>query len=157
MPTLERLPKTIPVIAQPEAAARIAPLGFKDVTAIKPGQELPIAGGRLRVRATAGALVGPPWSARQNGFVLREAAGEGVARPASLYYEPHCGGWRWGLHECVSVVVDVRPWLRRGGLCWGMGSLQRPPTVAAESEGAVLPTLLLLKGRPPSPLPMRPH
>ncbi|KIY92651.1 hypothetical protein MNEG_15311 [Monoraphidium neglectum] len=68
MPTLERLPKTIPVIAQPEAAARIAPLGFKDVTAIKPGQELPIAGGRLRVRATAGALVGPPWSARQNGF-----------------------------------------------------------------------------------------
>lgn len=35
---------------------------------------------------SAGALVGPPWSKRQNGFVLRE----GVPQAASLYYEPHC-------------------------------------------------------------------
>jgi hypothetical protein len=99
MPTLKRLPKTLPVIAQPEAAARIAPLGFTDVRTIAPGGSLDACGGRLRVRATAGALVGPPWSARQNGFVLEEV---GVGRPASLYYEPHCGeacgrffgGWR---------------------------------------------------------------
>lgn len=88
MPTLEKLPRTIPVIAQPEAAARIAPLGFKNVTPISPGQTLATVGGKVNVTATAGALVGPPWSARQNGFVLREVGGE---RPASLYYEPHCG------------------------------------------------------------------
>lgn len=34
----------------------------------------------------AGALVGPPWSKRQNGYVMRE----GTPQPASLYYEPHC-------------------------------------------------------------------
>ena len=38
-----------------------------------------------------GALVGPPWSKRQNGYVLREAAGGGSGSAgASLYYEPHC-------------------------------------------------------------------
>jgi hypothetical protein len=88
MPTLERLPKSIPVIAQPEAAARIAPLGFTDVRTIAPGASLDACGGRLRVTATAGALVGPPWSARQNGYVLQEL---GAARPTRLYYEPHCG------------------------------------------------------------------
>jgi len=93
MPTLKSLPKSIPIIAQPEAAARIAPLGFTDVRTLAPGQALEALGGRLRVRATAGALVGPPWSARQNGFVVEEV---GVARPARLYYEPHCGALGWG-------------------------------------------------------------
>ena len=35
---------------------------------------------------TSGALVGPPWSKRQLGVVIRETAPGG----ASLYYEPHC-------------------------------------------------------------------
>jgi hypothetical protein len=90
MPTLAALPKSIPVIAQPEAAARIAPLGFTNVTTIAPGEAREACGGKLRVRATAGALVGPPWSQRQNGFVIEEVGGE---RPASLYYEPHCGAF----------------------------------------------------------------
>lgn len=71
MPTLERLPKHIPIIAQAEAAERIRPLGFKSLTVIKHGETLQLCGGRLQLTATAGALVGPPWSMRQNGYVLR--------------------------------------------------------------------------------------
>ena len=34
----------------------------------------------------AGALVGPPWSKRENGFIFKETVPNGI----SLYYEPHC-------------------------------------------------------------------
>jgi len=44
------------------------------------------AGGGLRVTATSGALVGPPWQRRENGYVLRPVQ-EGAA--PSLYLEPH--------------------------------------------------------------------
>lgn len=71
IPTLTAFPKHIPIIAHPEAAERIRPLGFQSLTTIKPGQSMQICGDRLQLTATAGALVGPPWSARQNGFVLR--------------------------------------------------------------------------------------
>lgn len=81
MPTLERLPKHIPIIAQAEAADRIRPLGFKSLTTIGHGQSMPLCDGKLQLTATAGALVGPPWSTRQNGYVLRVggAAGCGAA------------------------------------------------------------------------------
>ncbi|KAI8462622.1 MAG: beta-lactamase superfamily domain-containing protein [Monoraphidium minutum] len=106
MPTLERLPKSIPIIAQPEAAARIAPLGFTNVTPLAPGGALLACGGALRVTATGGALVGPPWSARQNGFVLAE---QGVPRPASLYYEPHCDFDEASVAAAGPVDVVVSP------------------------------------------------
>lgn len=71
IPTLERLPKHIPIIAQSEAADRIRPLGFKSLTTISHGQTMQLCDGKLQLTATAGALVGPPWSMRQNGYVLR--------------------------------------------------------------------------------------
>lgn len=71
IPTLTAFPKHIPVIAQPEAAERIKPLGFKSLTTIQPGQSTQICGDKLQLLATAGALVGPPWSARQNGYLLK--------------------------------------------------------------------------------------
>lgn len=30
--------------------------------------------------------MGPPWSKRENGFVLRETSSPGI----KIYYEPHC-------------------------------------------------------------------
>jgi len=45
-----------------------------------------VCNGRLQITATAGALVGPPWSKRENGFVLSETQPDGI----KLYYEPHC-------------------------------------------------------------------
>jgi hypothetical protein len=71
MPSLEALPKHIPVVAQAEAAERIRPLGFQSLTVVNPGDSVALCGGKLQLTATAGALVGPPWSARQIGCVLR--------------------------------------------------------------------------------------
>lgn len=100
-PTLEALPKTIPVVASPSAAAVARELGFQHVTMLDHGRSTNACDGKLRVTATAGALVGPPWSKRENGFVLREACEGGL----SLYYEPHCDY----LEESVASVgpVDV--------------------------------------------------
>lgn len=39
-----------------------------------------------RAVSHAGALVGPPWSKRENGFVLAETQTHGLR----MYYEPHC-------------------------------------------------------------------
>jgi hypothetical protein len=50
--------------------------------------------------------VGPPWSKRQNGYVLREAC----PSPASLYYEPHCDFDAGSLRqEAGAVDVVVTP------------------------------------------------
>ena len=83
MPTLERLPKHIPIIAQAEAAERIRPLGFKSLTTISHGQTMQLCDGQLQLTATAGALVGPPWSTRQNGYVLRVGGYSRRQQPAT--------------------------------------------------------------------------
>jgi hypothetical protein len=92
-PTLKRLPKSIPVVASPSAAAVAKELGFQNITTLKHGEQTTIEGGgeegggrMMTIQATVGALVGPPWSTRENGFILRETMPGGV----SLYYEPHC-------------------------------------------------------------------
>lgn len=71
---------------------------------------------RVTIRATAGALVGPPWSEREAGFIISEdtttttstttTAGGGMR----LYYEPHCSYDVDSLTAAVSTVggdVDV--------------------------------------------------
>eukprot|EP00978_Attheya_sp_CCMP212_P049338 scaffold651427_cov59-Attheya_sp.AAC.1 len=55
--------------------------------------------GGISITATTGALVGPPWQARENGYILRpttlcsmannELGGAGRASLASVYIEPH--------------------------------------------------------------------
>lgn len=118
MPTLEALPKSLRVVAQPEAAARIASLGFREVTALRPGESVVVAGGKLRVTALAGSLVGPPWSQRQNAYLLQElvpAAGGGgdQAQPtqngASVFYEPHADAPLETLARAAPVDVLVGP------------------------------------------------
>ena len=81
-------------------------LGFTDVRAVDHGEEVEVCGGRLRVRGTAGALVGPPWSKRENGFVLSEAGEGGGAR---LYYEPHCDYLPASVAAAGRVDVVVSP------------------------------------------------
>ena len=55
VPTLRQLPKELPVVASPAAARIAANLGFKRVYELDHGQEMTLADGRLRIRATAGA------------------------------------------------------------------------------------------------------
>lgn len=109
--TLRALAKRVPdlpVFAPPSARPVIAPLfrNAKYITSNSRRLELPYLGldglptirlpagsecdevtiGGLSVRATSGALVGPPWQRRENGYVIkpREAGGA-----PSLYIEPH--------------------------------------------------------------------
>ena len=91
-PTLRQLPRSLPVVGSASAAAVARELGYATVYELDHGQQLQLCGGKLTVTGTAGALVGPPWSKRELGFVLAEAA-EGGAR---LYYEPHAGKRRRG-------------------------------------------------------------
>lgn len=90
-PTLRALPdKSIPVVCSPAAEAGVRDAGFTNVTPLAIGRSAETARGRIRVTATAGALVGPPWATRENGFLIEEV---GPERPLRIYYEPHCD---WG-------------------------------------------------------------
>ena len=87
-PTLEQLPRTIPVVASASAAAVVRRLGFTAVTALAPGEHCRVGDGRpsgdsrasaaLEITATPGA----PVPQVENGYLLRHPAG-------SLYVEPH--------------------------------------------------------------------
>jgi hypothetical protein len=76
------LPRCIPALTLSLAPAP------RQLTIIEHGQTVAIAGlegARIMVRATPGDRVGPPWQARENGYVVSSTG------PAfSLYYEPHC-------------------------------------------------------------------
>jgi hypothetical protein len=43
MPTLELLPRETPIIANPDAAKKIKPLGFKNVTVLDHEQTVPVS------------------------------------------------------------------------------------------------------------------
>jgi len=75
-PSLELLPRSIPVVASASAAAAVRRLGFQQVTALAPGEEH--HAGKLMITATAGARV--PHT--ENGYLLEHPGG-------SLYLEPH--------------------------------------------------------------------
>ena len=88
-------------------------LGFERVVDLRADAEIvrPVPG--VAVRAVAGALVGPPWSEREAGFIVTEHFGDDAEkktktprsprpRPVSVYYEPHCS------HDASSVRRGVR-------------------------------------------------
>jgi L-ascorbate metabolism protein UlaG (beta-lactamase superfamily) len=75
-PSLALLDPALPVVASPTAARRTRQLGFRNVTALAPGQSHRFE--ELTIRATAGA----PVPQVENGYRLDHPAG-------SLYLEPH--------------------------------------------------------------------
>eukprot|EP00238_Polyblepharides_amylifera_P014934 CAMPEP_0196579840 /NCGR_PEP_ID=MMETSP1081-20130531/25121_1 /TAXON_ID=36882 /ORGANISM="Pyramimonas amylifera, Strain CCMP720" /LENGTH=246 /DNA_ID=CAMNT_0041899539 /DNA_START=294 /DNA_END=1034 /DNA_ORIENTATION=- len=102
-PTLARLPKSLRVVASPSAAEVVRKMGFTSVTVLPPGKGIRI--GSLEITATKGALVGPPWSERENGFVLREKVEDGI----SWYYEPHCDFDERSLRSVGTVDLVISP------------------------------------------------
>jgi hypothetical protein len=151
MPTLRLFPKHVPVVANPSAAARIRPLGFRNVRVIDHGQSADVAGGRLRISATVGALVGPPWSKRQNGLVFRETVDD-AGQPCppstpstsatwagtSVYFEPHCDFDEASVAAAGPVDVVVSPVIT--GLL-GVGSMGYPLTMGDINLIKLLKTL----------------
>ena len=107
-PTLEALYQRrpdVPVVGSPSAAALARSVGFTNVTELDWEKEEELDMGNLTLRATAGALVGPPWSKREAGFVIREKGENGI----SLYYEPHCDFEASSVRKVGTVDVVVSP------------------------------------------------
>jgi len=65
--------------------------------------QVSVLGGKLRIRGTVGALVGPPWSKREVGCVLQETGG------IRVYYEPHASFDAASLREVAPVDVVISP------------------------------------------------
>ncbi|XWS23275.1 hypothetical protein CRYUN_Cryun29cG0107400 [Craigia yunnanensis] len=88
--TLKPLSEVSPnlrVIATPNAKALLDPL-FRNVTYLEPGQDSEVEAGngsKVRIQATAGPVLGPPWQRPENGYLVISPQGQ-----LTLYYEPHC-------------------------------------------------------------------
>ncbi|XP_015895668.3 uncharacterized protein LOC107429489 [Ziziphus jujuba] len=85
-PLSEKYPN-LRVIATPNAKQLLDPL-FSNITYVEPGQSSDIEarnGSKVRVQATAGPVLGPPWQRPENGYLVISPQGQ-----LTLYYEPHC-------------------------------------------------------------------
>ncbi|KAJ0669477.1 putative ribonuclease Z/Hydroxyacylglutathione hydrolase [Helianthus annuus] len=85
-PLSQKLPN-LKVISTPNAKPLLDPL-FTNVIYLEPGQNSEIQtsnGSHVKIRATAGPVLGPPWQRPENGYIVTSPHGE-----LSLYYEPHC-------------------------------------------------------------------
>lgn len=76
----------------------------------------------LEQMPVAGALVGPPWSKRENGFIFTETQVDGV----SLYYEPHCDYQEDTFRDVPSVDAVVTPVVDQLLVAYPLVSVQAP-------------------------------
>ena len=68
--------------------------------------QVELAGGKVVVKATPGALVGPPWSKRQNALLVRENTD---ASNLTLFYEPHASHEQAALEAIGKVDIAIIP------------------------------------------------
>ncbi|XVE85969.1 hypothetical protein DITRI_Ditri17bG0134500 [Diplodiscus trichospermus] len=84
---LAEMSPNLRVIATPNAKGLLDPL-FRNVTYLEPGQGSEVEAGngsKVRIKATAGPVLGPPWQRPENGYLVISPQGQ-----LTLYYEPHC-------------------------------------------------------------------
>jgi L-ascorbate metabolism protein UlaG (beta-lactamase superfamily) len=115
--------KTLPIVAPPSAVGTLLNCGFLagNVKSIHHGEEVYICAkdngnNRLRIRATQGALVGPPWQARENGYIIgggtsnnNKGRNGDVYTIPSLYIEPHVEFSSEELKLLAPVDVVITP------------------------------------------------
>ena len=77
--------------------------------------------------ACAGALVGPPWAKRENGFLFSETAAGGI----TLYYEPHCDYDADSLQGVDSVDIVITPGVNQELLSFPLVTYISPSTYSA--------------------------
>ncbi|XP_022776987.1 uncharacterized protein LOC111318401 isoform X2 [Durio zibethinus] len=84
---LSEMSPNLRVIATPNAKSLLDPL-CRNVTYLEPGQDSEVEAGngsKVRIKATAGPVLGPPWQRPENGYLVISQQGQ-----LTLYYEPHC-------------------------------------------------------------------
>ena len=79
-PTLEKLDKSIPVVASPSATKIVKSLGYTTVTSLAPGDTTTV-GEALTIQALSGAPIGLQV---ENGYLLTDSQTD-----YRVYYEPH--------------------------------------------------------------------
>jgi len=106
-PSLEKLfdlNPDMPYVCPPSAVPILSACGIpaSRISVIRPGESTLLkrrkdGEGLVEVYATTGALLGPPWQAKENGYILRPPTSTGKKGPSgkqtsfpSVYYEPHC-------------------------------------------------------------------
>lgn len=93
-PTLQKLAKlnsNLKYLCPPSAKGILEKCGISSnsISTILPGENFTFKKGNtdLEVVATTGALLGPPWQQKENGYILRSKK---AGLFPSVYYEPHC-------------------------------------------------------------------
>lgn len=99
-PTLERLDRSIPVLASPNGGRAVAPFNYASVTQLDHGEIYRIAD-RLEIKAVPGTPVGP--TLVENGYVIRD-----LTTGQSLFYEPH-GFHQDSLQQEGPIDVVITP------------------------------------------------
>lgn len=111
-PTLRQLARVVdeqPIVGPPSARAAVEACGLRLVE-LDHGKEATV--GDVVVHAYPGALLGPPWSRRENSLLATDSSG------FRLYYEPHCDFD--GLSSAVQADALVAPAV---GQRLGLGSV----------------------------------
>uniref|UniRef100_A0A6T6B2A6 Metallo-beta-lactamase domain-containing protein n=1 Tax=Compsopogon caeruleus TaxID=31354 RepID=A0A6T6B2A6_9RHOD len=107
-PTLRQMDKNIPVVATVDSIEILRDqLGFRNVVGLDHGEKVEMLDGEITLHAFQGALTGPPWAKRQNGYKV-------TVNPAnwSLWYEPHADSPPAELEQIRPVDAIVAPVVR---------------------------------------------
>ncbi len=93
LPTLEKLRERMPelkYVVAPSCEEKLLNFGMSSdqFTVLDHGESCKLVNG-ASILATEGALVGPPWQKRENGFLLQLNTENEDAKGLSIYYEPH--------------------------------------------------------------------
>jgi L-ascorbate metabolism protein UlaG (beta-lactamase superfamily) len=100
VPTLDRLERSIPVVASATAARVVSDLGYQNVTTLAHGNSFTLPD-TLKIQALPGSLVGP--NLVENGYLLTD-----LTNRSTLYYEPH-GTHTAALKDIAPVDVVITP------------------------------------------------
>lgn len=101
LPTIQKLQERLPklkYIVAPSCEKKLIGFGLnaEQITVLDHGESCMLLEDGASVKATEGALVGPPWQKRENGYLLQlngndndKEEQEEKKKGLSIYYEPH--------------------------------------------------------------------
>jgi L-ascorbate metabolism protein UlaG (beta-lactamase superfamily) len=117
----EQKHKQLPIVAPPSAkgalqesgwygsSSNIRILDHGETTQVTSKSDEMTAWNPLTIQATTGALVGPPWQKRENGYILSSKSMSDDRHSFKLYIEPHVEFDKRELTKFAAVDVVITP------------------------------------------------